>query len=112
MLRGLLQVVIQLKRFAETVKKVRAAVSPAAASAVPPPAKAPRIKLLDADVSTALSTEITGMDASALGEPLTKCLSAKERCIGGSGCVWGWQVERPSLHQPALRPCLPVCKKS
>lgn len=63
------QVVIQLRKFADTVKKVRAAVSPTAASAVPPPAKAGiRVGLLEQDVSSALRTDITGIDASALGE--------------------------------------------
>ena len=63
------QILIQLKKFAETVKKVRAAVSPTAASKVPAPAAAQsKSRFMDADMSTVLRTDITGMDASALGE--------------------------------------------
>lgn len=63
------QVMIQLKKFAETVKRVRAAVSPQAALKVPPPGKDAntRRSLFEQDVSTVLRTDITDMDASALG---------------------------------------------
>ncbi|KAK9803103.1 hypothetical protein WJX73_003826 [Symbiochloris irregularis] len=64
------QVQIQLKKFAITVKKVRAAVSPTAAAAVPAKAQGSKVSLssfLDADMSTMLRTDITGMDTSIFG---------------------------------------------
>lgn len=66
-----MQVVIQLKKFATTVGKVRRAVSPTAAAAVPVKGedyKASLSSFLDADMSTMLRTDITGMDTSLLGE--------------------------------------------
>ena len=62
------QVVIQLRKFAEAVKRIKAAVSPDAAPGQRPPPRAtgPRA-VLSADVSDILRTELSGLDPSVGG---------------------------------------------
>ena len=66
----LLQVVIQLRKFAEAVRRIKTAVSPDASPGRAPPRMTGPRAVLSADVSDMLRTELSGIDPSVLGVPL------------------------------------------
>ena len=73
----LAQVVIQLRKFAEAVRRIKAAVSPDASPGRAQPRMTGPRAVLSADVSDMLRTELSGIDPSVLGAPL----------VGRLGCL-------------------------
>lgn len=67
--RCLPQVVIQLRKFAEAVRRIKAAVSPDASPGRAQPRMTGPRAVLSADVSDMLRTELSGIDPSVLGAP-------------------------------------------
>ncbi|KAK9826834.1 hypothetical protein WJX81_005525 [Elliptochloris bilobata] len=65
--QGSPQVVIQLRKFAEAVRRIKAAVSPDASPGRAPPRPTGPRAVLSADVSDMLRTELSGIDPSVLG---------------------------------------------
>lgn len=82
-----IQVIIQLRKFAQAANRIKAAVGTEASA--PQLAKAvSKGDLKPGDLSDILGTEIRGgMDTSAFG---MSCLLAKYKCNLGTSCDWGF----------------------